>query len=104
MIAQFIFVPVGGTLVSINPWTPMVISSVVTALGFLGALIFLPETLPPAVRDSGSTGDTNDHHDDQISFTGAKYGFQIRWTNLVASSTAMMKWVRQNSRLVAVLV
>ncbi|KAL7904151.1 putative MFS multidrug transporter [Trichoderma velutinum] len=104
MIAQFVFVPVGGILVSINPWIPMAISSVVTALGFLGALIFLPETLPPAERDSGSTGVSNSHHDDQLSSTGTKYGFQIPWADLVASSVAMIKWVRQNSRLVAVLV
>ncbi|KAL6689763.1 putative MFS multidrug transporter [Trichoderma pleuroticola] len=104
MIAQFMFVPVGGVLVSINPWIPMVISSVVTALGFLGALIFLPETLPSAERDSSSISVTNNHHGDQISSTGTKYGFQIRWTNLVASSVTMMKWVRQNLRLVVVLV
>ncbi|KAL7941245.1 MFS general substrate transporter [Trichoderma barbatum] len=104
MIAQFIFVPVEGTLVSASPWIPMLISSVVTALGFLGALIFLPETLPPAERGPGFTGVTNYHHDYQTSSTGAKYGFQIRWTNLVASSAAIMTWVRQNARLVAVLV
>lgn len=104
MIAQFIFVPVGGTLVSIDPWIPMMISSVVTALGFLGALIFLPETLPLAERDSSSTNVIDSHHGDQISPTGTKHGFQIRRTNLVAGSAAMMKWVKQNSRLVVVLV
>ncbi|KAG8415784.1 hypothetical protein J3458_009604 [Metarhizium acridum] len=104
MIAQFVFVPVGGTLISVNPWIPMLISSVVTALGFLGALIFLPETLPPEERDSGITGVSNHHRDDQTTSTGAKYGFQVRWTNLVAGFAAMMKWVRQNARLVLVLV
>lgn len=103
MIAQFIFVPVGGTLVSINPWIPMIISSVVTALGFLGALIFLPETLPSAERDSTTTSVNDNHHGDQTSPTGTKHGFQVRWTNLVAGSAAMMKWVKQNSRLVVAL-
>ncbi|UKZ80162.1 hypothetical protein TrVFT333_007919 [Trichoderma virens FT-333] len=104
MIAQFIFVPIGGTMVSINPWIPMLISSGVTALGFLGALIFLPETLPPAECDAGITSVTNNHHDNQPTSTGAKYGFHIRWTNLVASSAAKMTWARQNARLVVVLV
>ncbi|PTB47737.1 hypothetical protein M431DRAFT_21838 [Trichoderma harzianum CBS 226.95] len=104
MIAQFIFVPVGGTLVSIDPWIPMMISSVATALAFLGALIFLPETLPLAERDSSSTNVIDNHHGDQISPTGTKHGFQIRRTNLVAGSAAMMKWVKQNSRLVVVIV
>lgn len=104
MVAQFIFVPMGGTLVSVDPWIPMLISSVVTAFGFFGAVIFLPETLPLAERDSGFSGVTNNHHEDQTSSTGAKYGFQIRWTNLVAGSAAMMKWARQNARLVLLLV
>ncbi|KAL6808389.1 putative MFS multidrug transporter [Trichoderma camerunense] len=104
MIAQFIFVPVGGTLVSINPWIPMMISSVVTVLGFFGALIFLPETLQSTERDFSSTSVTDNDHGDQTSPTGTKHGFQIRWTNLVAGCAAMMKWVKQNSRLVVVLV
>ncbi|KAL6786332.1 putative MFS multidrug transporter [Trichoderma sp. SZMC 28012] len=104
MIAQFIFVPVGGTLVSIDPWIPMMISSVVTVLGFFGALIFLPETLQSTERDFSSPSVTDNDHGDQTSPTGTKHGFQIRWTNLVAGCAAMMKWVKQNSRLVVVLV
>jgi hypothetical protein len=104
MVAQFIFVPVGGTLVSVNPWIPMLISSVVTALGFLGALIFLPETLPRAENAMGvSDGPNADaDQDGPDTVTQAKHGLQIRWRNFATASRRIMTWVRNNVRILLV--
>jgi hypothetical protein len=55
LLAELLFVPLGGALLSINPWIPMLISSVLAVLGILVAFLFLPET-PPSAVTSGDGG------------------------------------------------
>ncbi len=50
LLSQLIFVPTGGALIAINPWIPMMISSVLMVAGFAVAVKFIPETLPLSAR------------------------------------------------------
>ncbi|KAI0127727.1 major facilitator superfamily domain-containing protein [Xylariales sp. AK1849] len=49
VLSQFVFLPVGGALVSVNPWIPMLASCGFTVAGFLLIAIFVPETLASSV-------------------------------------------------------
>ncbi|KAI0446910.1 MFS general substrate transporter [Xylaria telfairii] len=57
LLSQLIFLPLGGTLVAVDPWIPMLASCGFTIAGFLIALVFISETMPsPAdVRRRPST-------------------------------------------------
>lgn len=107
MIAQFLFVPIGGTLVSVNPWIPMFFSSAATVLGFLSALIFLPETLPPT-RSGIHNGATPEVHRDPSAghtpdVATAKHDLPHHWQSFRSALVRVRQWVRGNARLVLVL-
>ncbi|KAK5994895.1 Efflux pump ustT [Cladobotryum mycophilum] len=51
LLSKTISLPLGGGLISYNPWLPMFISLAFMVLGFLAALIMVPETLPPSKTD-----------------------------------------------------
>ncbi|KAK3322845.1 major facilitator superfamily domain-containing protein [Apodospora peruviana] len=91
MAAQFVFVSIGGVLVSVNPWIPMLISSVVTFMGFAGACLFLPETRPPtttAERELPPQPRNGDEHGGAVSDHRRRSA----------------RWVAANGRLVVVLM
>jgi hypothetical protein len=46
LLAELLVVPLGGALSLINPWLPMLVSSVLAVLSIAVAFLFLPETLP----------------------------------------------------------
>ncbi|KAH8668573.1 major facilitator superfamily domain-containing protein [Xylariales sp. PMI_506] len=98
LLAQFVFTPVGGSLISVNPWIPMFMSSGAMVLALLVTMFFLPETLPLEARkraESPSLLLAEGNH-------GANYRDQLRdkLANLAKSSL----WLARNMKISLILL
>lgn len=61
LLGELLFVSLGGTLSSINPWLPMLISSILAVLSIVIAFVFLSETLPSAATSGDEHIAPNGH-------------------------------------------
>ena len=92
LLAQFVFTPVGGALISQDPWIPMFICSGFMVLGLLVAMVFLPETLPLADRKSNDASELPTERSRR-----AKSGLQIQ--ERLGSLANIGLWLLGNSKL-----
>lgn len=102
-IAQLVFVPAGGALISIDPWVPMIISFVFMILGFVVAAVAVPETLFNSVR-----GNANGEHEPLLNnhdrIEVSKAGLWSRLHESLSSLTAAAQLVGTNGRLVLLVL
>ncbi|KAK1752305.1 major facilitator superfamily domain-containing protein [Echria macrotheca] len=109
MVAQFLFVPIGGSLIPIDPWIPMFISTAATALGFLGALFFIPETIPPtALGNHNRVVDTETSVEEESSGRirnpdSVKANSPEIWKAVKSTTKTTARWVFAHGKLVLVL-
>ncbi|KAI1781489.1 MFS general substrate transporter [Hypoxylon cercidicola] len=102
LLAQFLFVPIGGYLVSINPWIPMVMSSIFMIFGFFGALFLIPETLPSITENSPR--DNIPHLDQQNDNAKAGLGLYLHINAQLTTLFRLGRWARKNVRLILVVL
>jgi len=102
MLSQLLLVPAGGALTDVNPWTPMWLSSAFIVLGFLIAVLLVPETLPSLMYSQ------NHDHQGLNSPTSASLGItktslHHHLRNFVAESRNLVGWISNNFRVILVL-
>lgn len=100
LLAQFLFVPIGGALVSVDPWMPMWISTAFMMLGLIAAIIIIPETLPSRTKDLALSL--------RSSTSNAVVPNQSAWRGFLQKRLAgffsIGRWIQVNTRVVIVLL
>ncbi|KAM0816493.1 putative Major facilitator superfamily (MFS) profile domain-containing protein [Seiridium cardinale] len=56
LVPQIVFLPIGSAFMSINPWIPMIATTVLGVTAILIACLILPETSPAVAESSGQDG------------------------------------------------
>ncbi|KAK9418932.1 putative Major facilitator superfamily (MFS) profile domain-containing protein [Seiridium unicorne] len=57
LVPQIVFLPIGSAFMSINPWIPMIATTVLGVTAILIACLILPETSPAVAESSGQDGE-----------------------------------------------
>ncbi|KAK2597400.1 hypothetical protein QQS21_006024 [Conoideocrella luteorostrata] len=111
LLSQLIFVPVGGALISLNPWIPMFISTGVFICGFLAAILLVPSDWPPSPsgrrshresqglldgQDVPQDDDDDDDDDDKSSWLSRR--------GIAATFSVLTDWAVENSRLLPLVL
>jgi hypothetical protein len=94
LLAELLFVPLGGALSSRNPWLPMLISSILAILSIIIAFLFLPETLPSTATSGIETVAPNEHRVGNV-----KNDIYIRVKKLVEAG----RWAKRSIRVLIVV-
>lgn len=69
IVSRFVFVPIGGALISVDPWLAMWLGFLVQVIGFIVAAFFVQETLPPPASDSDPSSPSQSEPFTADSFT-----------------------------------
>ncbi|KAH7024665.1 major facilitator superfamily domain-containing protein [Microdochium trichocladiopsis] len=108
LLAQFIFVPVGGFLTSVNPWLPMAFSSANSVAAIPAAFALLPDTGKRQNATENSTMDPDSldepHEGREAHSQHTADDDELSW--LVKQMCALMactRWVADNRKTVLVL-
>lgn len=102
LLSQLVFVPVGAAMMQRNPWIPMMVSLVVEAIGFVLAILLVPETLSTERPVVGSR-DESSPLIDRGNTRGLRSTFQTAWDLLRTKLSRVTSWASSNAKLVMVL-
>ena len=98
LLSQIIFIPLGGALIPISPWIPMLISSGFMVVGLAVAVIWVPETLPSA----SSSNEGREESTGQIpNEDNTKISLPLRIQESVAS---IAKLAMKNTRVIVLVL
>jgi Major Facilitator Superfamily len=95
LISQLIFVPLGGALIAVDPWIPMLISTAFMVVGFVAAVLFIPE-IPPRNENSREGGEA----EPLIPATDIVYSSRRR--KLCAGVVEIRDWARAHWRVLPI--
>ncbi|KJK78447.1 hypothetical protein H634G_06145 [Metarhizium anisopliae BRIP 53293] len=100
LLSQLIFVPIGGALISTNPWVPMFVSTGFMISGFIAAVILVPGDWPsePAhsIERQGLLQDESPGVHSKAQW--------FSWTGIRSSTSQIAGWTASNSRLVPLVL
>ncbi|KAL2206789.1 MFS general substrate transporter [Sarocladium strictum] len=94
LLAEFMFVPVGGALLEINPWICLFASSSLMVVGFVATLLFVPETWRSVETEQGQC---------VAGQAQSKWHLLDLWKSFLANLITLMKWARDNGRVVLII-
>lgn len=95
LLSQLLFVPLGGALISLNPWLPMWVGTGFQILGILSAIILVPSDCP----SSDQSEDREPLLDDVASDTAPTKSRSI--SSILGELSG---WAAANSRLVPLVL
>jgi hypothetical protein len=98
LLSQIIFVLLGGVLIPISPWIPMLISSGFMVVGLAVAVIWVPETLPSA---SSSNEGSEESTGQSPNEDNTKTSLPLRIHESVAS---IAKLAMKNTRVIVLVL
>lgn len=107
IISRFIFVPVGGYLISIDVWLAMWIGYLVQVLGFLVAVFFIKETLSPtsnATNSSPAESVTTDETDGTAEETMKPKTVREHVEHYLEKAKEAGTWMLRNPKIVLLLI
>lgn len=102
LLSQLIFVPVGAAMMERNPWTPMMVSVAVEAVGFVVAILLVPETLS-SNRASTSSGHETSPLIDRGEARGLPQTFRAGWRSFCTRWSRLSSWASKNAKIAMVL-
>jgi len=88
------FVPVGEALLEINPWICLFASSSLMVVGFVATILFVPETWRSVETEQGQC---------VAGQAQSKWHLLDLWKSFLANLITLMKWARDNGRVVLII-
>ncbi|KAK9435634.1 Major facilitator superfamily domain, general substrate transporter [Metarhizium brunneum] len=100
LLSQLIFVPIGGALISTNPWVPMFVSTGFMISGFTAAVILVPGDWP---SEPAHSIERQGLLQDESAGVHSKAQW-FSWTGIRSSTSHIADLTASNSRLVPLVL